>query len=124
MGQNFNWFKSYDTKFKYFHFHFLAIFKKKKYLHFFFFAFCVIFLYQFLMWTCYAPQNDRLNLSFVKEEHIVSKKIDQKSQNITLFDNAPPLYSFCPYHTLVAFLARKLAIFSWVINDLGPITLS
>ena len=50
--------------------------------------------------------------------------LDINISALFLVDNAPPLLFSCPYHTLVAFLARKLAIFSWVINDLGPITLS
>ena len=37
-------------------------------------AFCVITFEQIEIQTHSAPQNDRLNLSFVKDDHVVSKK--------------------------------------------------
>ena len=38
------------------------------------FAFCVINFEPIGIKTCLAPQNDRLNLSFVKDIHVVGKK--------------------------------------------------
>ena len=39
------------------------------------FAFCVITFEPTMIQTCLAPQNDRLNLSFVKDENIVAEKM-------------------------------------------------
>ena len=39
------------------------------------FSFCVIPVVPIIIQTCSAPQNDRLKLSFVKEFHIVGKKM-------------------------------------------------
>ena len=44
------------------------------------FAFCVITFEQIKIQTCSAPQNDHLNLSFVKDNHIVGKQSGQKWQ--------------------------------------------
>ena len=38
------------------------------------FGFCVITFVPIKIQTCPAPQNDRMNLSFVKDNHVVSKK--------------------------------------------------
>ena len=38
------------------------------------FAFYVITFEPIRIYTCYAPQNDCLDLSFVKDKHIVGKK--------------------------------------------------
>ena len=37
------------------------------------FEFCVITFEPIFSKTCYAPQNDRRNLSFVKDKHVVGK---------------------------------------------------
>ena len=42
---------------------------------FVFFAFCVITVLPIMIQTCSAPRNDRLNLSFVKDFHIVGTKL-------------------------------------------------
>ena len=39
------------------------------------FAFCVITSEQIKIQTCSAPQSDRLNLSFVKDTHVVGRKM-------------------------------------------------
>ena len=39
------------------------------------FAFCVITFEPIKIQNCEAPQNDRLNLTFVKDGHIVGKKM-------------------------------------------------
>ena len=38
------------------------------------FAFCVITFETIKIPTCSAPQNDRLNLSFVKDIHVIGEK--------------------------------------------------
>ena len=42
------------------------------------FAFCVIIFEPSLNKTCYAPQNDRQSLSFVKDEHTYCKTMARK----------------------------------------------
>ena len=37
------------------------------------FAFCVITFEPIMIWTCSAPQNDRLNFSFVKDTYVDGK---------------------------------------------------
>ena len=75
MGLNSDWFKNYDTNCKYFHFLcLLHTSKKMKICIFCFFAFFVITLEPIKVKTCLAPQNDRLNLSFVKDNHIFGEK--------------------------------------------------
>ena len=39
------------------------------------FAYCVITFEPIISKTCEAPQNDRQNLSFVKDEHTYGKKV-------------------------------------------------
>ena len=41
------------------------------------FAFCVITFEPIIIQICYAPQNDRLNLSFVIDEHTNGKKCSE-----------------------------------------------
>ena len=57
---------------------FFCNFVKKTSIVFFaflcFFAFCVIISEPIDIKTCLAPKNDRLNLSFVKDVHTISKK--------------------------------------------------
>ena len=73
MGPNPNWFKSYDTKHKYFRFQFFAFF-----FHFFSFV-CLCTSATTLeppkILTCSAHLNDHLNLSFVKDIYVVGKKL-------------------------------------------------
>ena len=42
------------------------------------FAYCVITFEPIISKTCQAPQNDRQNLSFVKDEHTYGKKWPKK----------------------------------------------
>ena len=85
-GLNLNWFKSYDTKCKYIHFSCFAILWKTTNLRsvycnscvfciFLCFSLCVITFEPIKILTCSAPQNDHLNLSFVKYIHVVAKKM-------------------------------------------------
>ena len=39
------------------------------------FAFCVIMFEPIKIYTCLASQNDRLNLSFVKDENTIGEKM-------------------------------------------------
>ena len=50
--------------------------KKKKEMEIF--AFCVITFEPIISKTCHAPQNDRQNISFVKDEQTYGKKNCQK----------------------------------------------
>ena len=74
-GLNSDWFKGYDTKCKYFHFGFLQFCTKTLICIFCNFAFCVISIVPIKIQTCKEPQNDRLNLSFVKDKHTVVEKM-------------------------------------------------
>ena len=38
------------------------------------------------IFTHKAPQNDRLNLSFVKDAHLVAKKLTTNGQKMTFFE--------------------------------------
>jgi phosphoribosylaminoimidazole carboxylase (NCAIR synthetase) len=52
------------------------------------FVFCVISFEPIKIQTCSAPQNDRLNLSFVKDIHVVGKKMarnGRKKGHLTLY---------------------------------------
>ena len=42
------------------------------------FVFCVITFQPIIIKTCKAPQNDRQNLSFVKDKHTYGKKLPEK----------------------------------------------
>ena len=89
-GLNLDSFKTYDSKCKYFHICFLAILQKKNAFEFFgfwfFFPFCVIIIVPIMIQTSLGPQNVRLNLSFVKDIHIVGKKIvNNGPKTATLF---------------------------------------
>ena len=48
------------------------------------FAFCVITFKPIKIQTCSAPQNDRLNLSFVKYIHVVGKTMARNGQKIAI----------------------------------------
>ena len=79
MSLNLNWYKSYDTKpknekkrkfvFSY------KITKKWECKYFLFAAFEAITFEPIKIQTPLAPQNDPLNLSFVKDDDIVGKKM-------------------------------------------------
>ena len=49
--------------------------RNKDFLRFCMFLIFIITFEPNKMWTCSAPQNDRLNLSFVKNEHVVGQNI-------------------------------------------------
>ena len=76
-GLIYDWLKSYDAKRKYFHFFFFLRFCTKTDICIFFvfyvFVFFVITFVPIKIQTCSAPQNDRWNLSFVKDKHLVGQ---------------------------------------------------
>ena len=49
------------------------------------FAFCVIPVLPIMIQTCLAPQNDCLNLSFVKDFHIVGTKMAKNGRKMTIY---------------------------------------
>ena len=81
--------KSYDIKSKYFHFCFFAILQKIGQMGCFalliFFAFQVIKFVPIKIQTWSAPQNDRLNLSFVKYEYKVGKKMTRNGHKMAIY---------------------------------------
>ena len=82
-GLYLNWFKCYDTKCHYFNFRFLRFCDKKHFCVFFaFLGFVSQLLYQL---RCWAPQNDHLNLSFVKDVYVVGGKMAKNSTWILYF---------------------------------------
>ena len=93
MGLNFNWFKIYGlkcSKKQIFPFLFFCDIVKKKnafvfFAFLFFFTFCVINVVPIMIQTCSAPQNDRLNLRFVKDFHIVGTKMARNGPNIAIY---------------------------------------
>ena len=50
-----------------------------------FFAFCVITVVPIMILTCSAPQNDRLNLNYVKEFHIVGTKMARNGRKMAIY---------------------------------------
>ena len=68
---------------------FFDIVEKKMHLHFlhygFFFAFCVIIVVPIMIQTCSAPQNDYLNLSFVKYFHIIGTKMARYGRKLAIY---------------------------------------
>ena len=48
------------------------------------FAFCVITFEPIEVQTCSAPQNDRLNLSFVKNIYVVGKKLARNGRKTAM----------------------------------------
>ena len=48
-------------------------------------AFCVITFEQIKIQTHSAPQNDRLNFSFVKDNHVVGKKMARKGRKTAIY---------------------------------------
>ena len=50
------------------------------------FAFCVITFEPIKVKTCSAPQNDRLNLSFVKDFYLVAKKMARNGRKMTIYE--------------------------------------
>ena len=49
------------------------------------FEFCVITFEPIFSKTCYAPQNDRQGLSFVKDEHTYGKKMARKGRTKVIY---------------------------------------
>ena len=50
------------------------------------FAFCVITFEPIISKTCHAPQNDRQNISFVKDEHAHGKKMAKKDLKKVIYE--------------------------------------
>ena len=74
------------------------------------FYFCIFYVFVFFVitfvpikvLTCWAPQNDRLNLSFVKDKHVAGKKMSRYSLKMTInqllyFGSLPNLYGASGY---------------------------
>ena len=57
--------------------------RKKKEMEIF--TFCVITFQPIISKTCQAPQNDRRNLSFVKDNHTFVKKMARKGRTKDIF---------------------------------------
>ena len=49
------------------------------------FAYCVLTFEPIISKTCQAPQNDRQNLSFVKDEHTYGKKVARKGRTEVIY---------------------------------------
>ena len=49
------------------------------------FAFCVITFEPIMIQTCSAPQNDRLNFSFVKDIKVVVKKMTRNRRKMATY---------------------------------------
>ena len=64
-------------------------FCKKSSIEFFsiscFFAFCVITFAQIKIYMWLVPQNDCLNLNFVKDEYIVAKKMARNGDKMVIY---------------------------------------
>ena len=50
------------------------------------FAFCFITVIPIMIQTCSAPQNDHLNLSFVKDVYVVAKKLTTNGPKRSIFE--------------------------------------
>ena len=61
------------------------------------FAFCVITFEPIMIQTCSAPQNDRLNFSFVKYTYVDGKKLARNGRKMALYYSA----SFTPHYRRV-----------------------
>ena len=86
---SYDWFKSYDTKQKYFHLIFNYHFVQKQTfassLCFCIFVFFVILFVPIKIQTWLTPQNDHLNLSFVKHKHVVGKKMARYGLKMAIY---------------------------------------
>ena len=49
-------------------------------------AFCVITFEPIKIQTYLAPQNDRLNLSFVKDIHVIAEKMARKGRKKAIYE--------------------------------------
>ena len=105
-GLAYDWIKHYDIKCKYFHFFFCVWFCTKTYVCIFcVFCIFVLFVITFVpikVLTCWAPQNDRLNLSFVKDKHVVTKKtarygLKMAIDQLLLFGSTPNFHEASGY---------------------------
>ena len=85
-GFKLNWFKSYDAckkrKKHYTNEEFLQNWKngKRKYILTFFITF-----EQIIIMTCSVPQNNRLNLSFVKDFYLIGEKMARNGRNTAIY---------------------------------------
>ena len=61
------------------------------------FSFCVISFEPMMIKTCLAPQNDRLNFSFVKDIKVVVEKMTRNCHKMIL-KTADSL--LCPFHSI------------------------
>ena len=59
------------------------------------FAFCVISIDPIEVQTCSAPQNDRLNLSFVKNIYVVGKKMARNGRKSAIYNSPFLCISLC-----------------------------
>ena len=100
MGLNLNWFKSYGlrcSKMQSFPFLIFNDFVKKPQMSVFvqnrkimemeIFAFCVIIFLPIRIQIHYSCQNDRLNLSFVKDTCTGGKKVDRNGCKMALYES-------------------------------------
>ena len=87
-GLNHDWFKSW-LKMQIFLFPFFCNIVEKNgfafFAFFFFFTFCVITVVPIMIKTCSAPQNDRLNFSFVKDFHIVGTNMARNCRKMAIY---------------------------------------
>ena len=84
-GLSYDWFKTYDTKQKYFHFSFLLFCTKTDICVFCVFCIFVITFVSIKIQTCYASQNDHLNLLFVKYNHVAGIKMAKYGPKMTIY---------------------------------------
>ena len=88
-GLKLDWFKSYDSKWNISISVFLWYCRKKCICVFcifwVLFVFCVITVVQMMIQTCLAPQNDSLNLSFVKDINTVGKKMTRNGTTAAIY---------------------------------------
>ena len=84
MGLYLNWFKSYDTnaKIHYTNNKFFTKLKKKGEGNI-----CVLTFEPIKIKTHSAPQNDRLNFSFVKDIHVVCEKMARKGRKTAIYQS-------------------------------------
>ena len=51
------------------------------------FAFCIISFEPIRIQIHYAPQNDRLNLNFVKDKHTDGKKVGRNGRKMAIYES-------------------------------------
>ena len=103
---NFNWYKGYDKRQKNIkdkkdaNICFCTELQKKKEMEIF--AFCVTTFQPIIRKTCWAPQNDRQNLSFVKDDHTHGKKMARKGRTKVIYKG-----TFVCIRTLTCIISSK-----------------